>query len=149
MRLEDHQEGERTFRRRWWTSRRRQTPKWQKTSKRRCRQISSWRHRCPFWCSLVRFPLEPMVPTIVSTTNTPLWLLHKRIIVVPNFFCWDKSKCSCSTVLKTIQANGEKWDANIVNLLLFHLNKCNFVMGQKIYAVSYGLHFFRVRRCIL
>jgi hypothetical protein len=40
MGLEDHQEGERTFRRRWWTSRRRQTlewkwtPKWQKTSKK-------------------------------------------------------------------------------------------------------------------
>ncbi len=43
-------------------------------------------HRCAFWCSLAKFPLEPMVPTVVSTTSTHYHSgsFIKEIIVVSN-----------------------------------------------------------------
>jgi len=46
----------------------------------------------PFGCSLARFPLEPMVPTVVSATSTryPCGSFIKEIVVVPNLFCWEK-----------------------------------------------------------
>jgi hypothetical protein len=50
---------------------------------------SSWRHRCAFQCSLAKFPLEPMVPTMVSNTNThyPCGSFIKESIVIPNLLC--------------------------------------------------------------
>jgi hypothetical protein len=50
---------------------------------------------------------------------------------------------------KAIHANGEKHDANIVELVLFHLKGCKFGMGQKLYVVSFGLHISKVGGYIL
>jgi hypothetical protein len=55
-------------------------------------QISNWRCKCALWCSLARFPLEPKVPTMVSTINThyPYGFFIKEIVIVSNLLCWDK-----------------------------------------------------------
>jgi hypothetical protein len=65
------------------------TPKWQKTSRKKWRWISSWKHRCAFQCSLVKFPLKPTVPIVVSTTNTHYLYgsFIKEIVAIPNLLC--------------------------------------------------------------
>jgi hypothetical protein len=57
--------------------------------------------RCAFRCSLAKFPLEPMVPTMVFTTSIhyPYGSFIKEIVTVPNLLYWDKFECSCLSVL--------------------------------------------------
>lgn len=92
--------GEQTLGKRWWTSKQRRTPKWWRTSKRWWRRISGWRRcKCAFRCSLVRFPLEPMVST--TGTHYPYGSFIKENIVIPNLLSQDKFGCSCLSVLKS------------------------------------------------
>jgi hypothetical protein len=50
-----------------------------------------------FQCPLTKFPLKPMVPTMVSTTSTHYPFI-KEIVTLPNLHYWDKSGCSCLSV---------------------------------------------------
>jgi hypothetical protein len=76
---------------------------------------------------------------MVSTTGThyPCGSFIKEIVVIPNLLCWDKSKCSCSSVLENpIKVNGEKRDIDVMNLFSFTLQDTisewseNFMQSQ-------------------
>jgi hypothetical protein len=90
---------------------------------------------CAFWCSLTNFPLEPMAPTMVSTTSThyPCGSFIKEIVTIPNLFCWTPTYLNTHVQVfqKTIHANGEKHDVDIMNLFCFTLRDANLEWGKK------------------
>jgi len=91
------------FGKRWWTSRQRLTPKWKwtpkwwRTSKRRQRQISSWRRKCAFGFPWSSSPWNPQYP-LWYPLPTPTDSFINKIIIIPNLFYWDRFEYSCSNV---------------------------------------------------
>jgi hypothetical protein len=86
-----------------------------------------------------------MVPTMVSAIGThyPCGSFIKEIIVIPNLLCWDRYGFSCLNVSKNHFANGDKRDANIVNLFCFTLRDVILEWGETHVAffLSWKLHF--------